>query len=138
MGWDELADGEVVIEESEELLWRNCAESWLDEGSPTKQLFFPTKKDSLKLSSARESLVSASAHQAEYTALGNRSVGIWAVSSQEVQEVGLRSVDDSATGTSPLTGHCFLDFRQCATGGVIQRTARGLKDLAEKRGRQHP
>lgn len=138
MTWDELTPDEFEIRaesEADELFWRNCAAAWLDDGVPTKQLFLPTPKDQRKLSSARRSLISAELHLAEYLLLGNSSVGVWAVSVEEVIDVGLRAIDDSATGESPLTGHCYLDYRQCSSGGVVQRTARKLRDRAHARGR---
>lgn len=138
MTWDDLGEHEVLVETGDELLWRNCAESWVDEGVPSKQLFLPTKKDGKKLSAARSSAVSVEKHFNEFRQTGCSSVGVWAVSVVEVEGVSLRAVDDSETGESALTGHCFIDFRQCATGGAIQRAARLLKDRAIARGKQHP
>lgn len=98
----------------------------------------PTAKDARKLSAARSGSVSASQNFDEYLQLGNNSVGVWAVSTLEVDSVDLRSVDDSATGASQLTGHCFIDFRHCVSNGAVQRAARRLKDMAIQRGIQHP
>ncbi|WP_156466322.1 hypothetical protein [Janibacter sp. Soil728] len=138
MTWDDLQEDEIEVDEPSELLWRNCAESWVDDGVPSKQLFLPTKKDNKQLSTARSSVVNADQHFTEFCATGSQSTGIWAVSVDELQSAQLRAVDDSKAGFSPLTGHCFVDFRQCSSGGVIQRAARALKDHALARGQQHP
>lgn len=130
-----------VLDGPDEQLWRNCNPAWfLDGDRLSSQVFRPTPKDAGKLSIARSARVSAADHQAEFTAGGLGSVGVWAVTVAEVDAQGLRAVHDEHGPHAPVPcprGHGFLDFRGLG-GGAVRRVAAGLRDRAAARGRVHP
>lgn len=137
----EVGPGEEVLIERDELLWRNAHPDWVVDGELTSQAFRPTPKDQKKLSSARETEVSAEANFKEFTEdFGLESVGVWAVSVGEVQDQSLRSVYDEHSPSTPtpcLKGHTSLDFT-AVSNSQAKRIGGRLRDHAEGRGKRHP
>lgn len=74
----ELEEGEELLTDVDELLWRNAHPAFVDEGVPTSQLFRLKPQDEGKLSTARSSVVNARDHFEEYTgSLRLASSGVW-------------------------------------------------------------
>lgn len=74
------AGGEVPLDDSDELLYRQVHPSWVQDGVPTSQAFGPTKKDEGKLSVDRGSLTTAKDSFRHHTGtLGLKSEGTWAI-----------------------------------------------------------
>jgi hypothetical protein len=130
-----LTQGDIVLEDGSETLWRNVPPGFFDNGRMTSQAFHPTLKDAGKVSVGRASQVSAQKHFEEFVSdLGLQSVGIWAVHVQAVRETGGRAVDDQEGQERPdpcLTGHAYIDFRDCETQNQRKKRAGRLRDVAE-------
>lgn len=137
----ELQGGEVELTDLPELVWRNANPDWIDNGILSSQAFRPFNKDDPMLSSARENKVTAEAHFKEFTeVLENQSVGIWAISVNEIQDMGLRAIYDAESDTAPSpcpVGHTSIDFREIGNSGRRKISSK-LRDRAQSRGRQHP
>jgi hypothetical protein len=129
----DLVNGEFVILDEGELLWRQVPPGFLHDGQVGSDAFCPTAKDKGKLSTRRSSLMSAEeAYRDHVDRLGYQSVGAVSVSVKELNDQGIRAIDDSALPTSP-PGHAYGDFR--GLGSNRARTiARKLKVAALKRG----
>lgn len=138
---EELLPGEIQLERSEELIWRNVNPSWIDNGEVSSQAFRPTPKDKKQLSGAREDAVSAAEHFVEFTQkLGLDSVGVWAVTVDESHSASLRCIYDADAPTAPdpcPTGHTYIDYRDHGNS-KIRKIGSTLRDFAEGRGCQHP
>lgn len=137
----ELAEGEKLLTDPEEQLWRNAHPTFLDGERLSSQVFTPTAQHAWKLSVARSAAVSASDHFVEYTEVMNLdSIGVWAVSVAEVNLEGLTAVYDAESDTAPdpcPAGHTFIDF-SAATRNQMSKIGRRLRDKAVERGCQHP
>lgn len=73
---DDLRDGEEVLTDAHELLWRNAHPSILLDGDRlSSQLFKPTPKDQGMLSTARSAVVTAKEHFLEYTECARSQLG---------------------------------------------------------------
>src|SRR6478672_4173991 len=89
-----IRPGENEITNQEEKLWRQVNPGWIHDGRVSSQLFRPTPKDTGEVSVTRSSLVTES-HRHHTEVMGYASAGVYYVDVAEVQEVGLRVVDDS-------------------------------------------
>ncbi|GAA1063528.1 hypothetical protein GCM10009574_011390 [Streptomyces asiaticus] len=134
-----LRPGEFEIVDEGERLWRQVNPAWIQEGRVTSQLFSPTPKDTGEVSVCRASKVSAESSYEHHTeVLGYKSVGVYSVDVVEVEDVGLRAVDDSQVndGDERPPGHSYIDFKS-ASGNQRKKRASKLRDKAEKRGWQY-
>lgn len=114
----ELEAGEVQIPAGAELLFRQVTEHQWDaqRDQPSSKAFAPASIDGGRPSFSRESVVTAQEsrdwHQQHAR---SRSRGVWACSTAETEDVGLRAVDDSKTplaaGESRAPGHAYVDYR---------------------------
>lgn len=130
---------EELLEVPSELLWRSVLPEWVDDGKIRSSAFKPNSGDQKKMSVAREEKVSAEDHYDEYR-LSNRSGGVWAISVEEVNTVGSRAIDDSASKERPTPcpkGHAYVDFRDFGSSRTDKVGAR-LRTYAQTRGRQAP
>jgi hypothetical protein len=125
----ELAEVYEELLDGEELLYRQVHPRWFDEGVPSAQAFYPTRKDAGRLSIARGSLTDpASAFNHYTTARGFQSAGTWGVSVQEVNAApSLVKLPPQTSGNNAVTlpsrlacreepliddpAHGFVDFR---------------------------
>lgn len=138
----ELVRGEKLLLPEDALLLRNVHPQFFDQaaGIVSSQAFRPNSSDAGQMSVAQDSLISPMNCYVEYTVIFERlSAGVWALTTQEVSDIGARSVDDRDTQTvtgAPLpTGHAYIDFRDL--GGSANREgkrARKLKACALARG----
>ncbi len=113
-----LNPGEVELQPSDELLLRNVHPEFYDPENDlvTSQAFRLNSNDDGCLSVIRRSQVSPFDAHFEYsTSLGLPSIGVWAVSADEVADEGARSIDDSAApvlqGHQRPSGHAYIDYR---------------------------
>ncbi|WP_017794048.1 hypothetical protein [Leucobacter salsicius] len=112
----ELADGEEIMDVADELMYRQITGLMMDNGKPVTAAFGPASIDKGKPSYSRSNEVSAQQARDWHTEYASRpSLGVWAVSVEEVVGAGLVAVDDSKTRLPPngkrAPGHCFADFR---------------------------
>jgi len=121
----------------DELLFRHLHPSWIDNGVITSQLFKPTKKDAGCVSTERSSKISPEGAYAGHLALGFESVGVYAVSVDEVRTgVNLEPVDDPRDDEGK-PAHAFIDMREL-DNKAIRGAAGLLRDRAVTRGCLHP
>lgn len=117
--YPQLLKDESVLEAAEELLFRQVTKHQWDEINeiPSSTAFGPMPIDDGRPSYAREGAgVSAqSARDWHQDHAKSPSLGVWAVTTLEVDSAGLRAVDDSACPLSPgeerAPGHAYVDFR---------------------------
>lgn len=141
--WDLLADGESLLSDPAELLWRQVSPSFFIDGDKiSSQAFRPGGRDHGKMSTSRASVQSAAGAYDFHTNVRRlNSAGTWAITVEEVNDAGSRAVDDSKATTAPAPpcppGHTFVDFRPYGTN-TARRIGGLLLDAAVHRGRQHP
>lgn len=136
----ELSEGEELLTSTDELIWRNVNPDWVVDGKVTSQAFRPTPKDDKKVSGAREAKVSAASHYTEFTGLGLKSAGVWAVTVNEAAKEAVPAIYDENSAKAPTPcpkGHTSLDFTSHSNANTKRIGAR-LRDHAELRKRQHP
>jgi hypothetical protein len=132
----------AVLDDDEELLFRQVHPNFLRDGRPTGQAFRPTQKDAGKLSVARGVLTTAQRAYEHYTnARGLRSAGTWGITVAECKKEGLVARPDPLTSPPENVAdpaHAIVDFTEVAS--MSQREAKGarLARGAAGRGRLHP
>lgn len=113
----ELAEGESLIVNPDELALRQITEWMAPDGAILTHVFGPSTADQGMPSYSRDSVVDAQTARDWHNGRpnGSRSVGVWAVSVEEVIAAGRHVIDDSAAPTAPdavrAPGHCYVDFR---------------------------
>lgn len=136
----DLQDGEIELDDPDELHYRQCHPSFFVDGQPSSQLYGDFEVDEGQLSGTRSKYIDAQDSYKNHVASGRESVGTWALSVSEVRykEPLSRLVDDIA---SPLpvgvearpTGHTYLDQQHLSTK-ERQKLRRRLIKLANVRG----
>jgi hypothetical protein len=135
-----LQPGEVVLSEPQEVLWRQVHPDFVHEGSITSQAFRPFPKDAGELSVTRSSILTAEDAFRQYAEeSGYRSDGSYPIRVDDVDQTGLRGVDDSGrASTNPVPlGHGFVDFRHLSDSQTRKAAAK-LRDAALAIGRAYP
>jgi len=139
--WPQLQHGEIKLESSPELLWRQVNPQFVNNGQVTSQAFRPNSGDGNLISTCREEKQDArGAFEFYTTVLGRDSAGTWAVSVEQVVAVGARAFDDSESETAPQPcppGHTSIDVRPFGPGRV-KAISTVLSRHANVRGRQYP
>lgn len=135
LNWPNLRVGEILLSKPNQGLYRQIHPRWITDGQITSQAFKPTSKDNGKLSVRLASHMSAQEAYARHTAMGLRSSGTYKVTVGEVNESGLRSIDDSDVNNNPF-GHAYIDTRG-KSRALIAKAAKDLKERAMIRGIQH-
>ena len=112
-----LSPGEVLVDEDgNELLFRQMTSSMLEGKTPSSLAFAPQASDHRKPSFARGSKTTAQASRDWHTSNARQpSMGVWACSVGEVQEIESRAIDDCEVPRPPdekvSPGHCYVDYR---------------------------
>lgn len=117
--WPSLETNEEQITDADELLWRQITKSLYDEDNRRPGLLAcgPQAADVRKPSFTQRSVISAQDgrdwHQ-NHAASASR--GTWSLSVGDVEDAGLRAVDDSRRAPEPgepekPPGHAFVDYR---------------------------
>ena len=127
---------------SGEHLYRQVSPSsaWLNDGRVTSVAFSPWPKDEGLLSVSCGSRTSAEQSYEHYTkTLGFPSAGVWAVTTQEVADVGMKSYWSPVEPPHPHPdpAHGSIDFRGLDQKAVKTRS-KALAAKAHNRGRCHP
>jgi hypothetical protein len=125
-----------------DLVFRQVNPNHWDGKIPNSQAFFPTPKDTDKLSVDDASVVSAEGSWKHFTKnLGFASVGTWAVSFEEVESAGDLELTknpvvnpNDATKNNPA--HCLINFGKLTTKGQKKKRAQHLAIKASARGCQ--
>jgi hypothetical protein len=132
---DGPAEGPPLTDTSE-LLWRQVHPSWMQQGVPTSQAWYPTPKDRKRLSTARSSMIDAEAAYERHLAEERKTEGTWAVTVAEADEAATSAHHDGGSNGLP-DDHASLYF-----GGknrnAMERASKFLRAAANTRGRQHP
>lgn len=146
--WPELQDGEVLVDDEDELLWRQVHPQRLHEGIVSSEAFEPGRSDEKQLSCSRASKASAQeafdyhTNELKLSSSGSAAVALSEVCSEkpivdgEPEVAALRAIDDSATATDerPLPpGHTYVDFSPLG-GKRITKKAKQLAFFAKQRG----
>lgn len=120
-----LEAGESLIDDREELLYRQILEWMVPDGAILTHVFGPSTADQGKPSYSRSSVVSAQDARDWHNEPGNgssKSTGVWAVSVDEVFEAETFAIDDSAAplkdGRTRAPGHCYIDYRQMTKADI--------------------
>lgn len=114
-----LADGERLVPPGDALLFRQITRHQWDDVNrrPSSASFGPAQVDMFMPSFALEgpdvsAQTSRDWHQDNAK---SPSLGVWAVTTQEVSTAGLRSIDDTAAplaaGQKRSPGHAYVDYR---------------------------
>ena len=119
---------------SDTLLYRMISPSWMQDGSPTTPTFKPTRKDNGRLSVYDGDQISPQDAYEHYASLGNKAVGVLAVTVAECESLDLAVTPDPLPG---FPAHTLIDFT-ALSGNRIKRAARQLNKSATTRGWQHP
>lgn len=148
--WPELGDGEELLTNPEETLWRQVHPQRLQKGRVSSDAFEPGSKDDKQLSCSRESKVTATeAHRYHTEELRLSSAGCAAITIAEVESshpivdgnpdvASLRAVDDTGTSIENLSlppGHTYLDYRPFGSSRITKK-AKQLAFYASRRGIQ--
>lgn len=137
MAIPDLRPCEVLLVPTEDVLLRNVHPSFIDGELLSSQAFGPNTGDEGQLSVAQAAIVQSLHAYMDYTVTrGLKSVGVWAVSTLEVDGLGARSVDDRACDASLPEGHAYVDFRDLTSKRAEKRRATALRDAAQLRGCQ--
>jgi hypothetical protein len=150
----EIAIDFVEILDAEELLFRQVHPQWFEEGLPSAQAFYPTKKDLGRLSIACSSLTDPASAFVFYTTSRNlKSVGTWGLSVREVNDSpALVALPVTAPGNQSVTlpsrlacrkeplkddpAHGFIDYRSLSKR-ACELIGKVLMANAVKRGCLH-
>lgn len=141
--FEDLAEGEVVLDDDSEFYFRQCHPDFVADGVPTSQMFGDLPRDAGKLSGARGAATTPkAAFDFRTTELSNASGGTWAVTVAEIVKVSSRVVDDTeAPAVRPPDpvppGHSYIDMRHL-TPRERKRLRGELRIAAVNRGRVHP
>ncbi|WP_288266518.1 hypothetical protein [uncultured Bifidobacterium sp.] len=129
--WPDLTSGEEDITNSKDVCFRNVHPEFITNGTVSSQAFRPSDNDNGQLSTARSSKVGAQQHYQEFTHFGHKSAGVYQISTNDIQEAGLRWVDNEANQEESLhmTGHAYLDYR-IYSNSQIKKKARNLSRKA--------
>ncbi len=112
-------------------LLRQVHPSFIADGFVSSQAFTPFPKDAGLLSVYDGDLISAEDAYLHYTqTLHFQSVGVWAVTNAEAEEVGLSSRPDPL---EDFAQHAVIDFT-AHSPKTIRKLAKQLRDFAAKRG----
>lgn len=113
------------------LLFRQVHPAFFPDGAVSSQAFFPFPKDNGKLSVYDGDQTSAEASYQHYTvSLRLASIGVWAVSGEEVVSAGLAYQPDPVDGNA---AHGVVDFADRAEK-ECRKLAKRLKRFAVDRG----
>jgi hypothetical protein len=99
----------IPLTKPDELLWRQVAIAFQDQGVPTYQAFCPTKKDRKRLSTRRSEVMTAETAYSEHRAANGSTAGTWGVTVAEAEGSGTPAYDDSSLPGVPR-GHASLYF----------------------------
>jgi hypothetical protein len=112
----ELADGETLVDEATELVYRQVTAFLIDNGKVATHAFTGPRSEGGMPSYARSSLVTAQDSRDWHTSHANSpSVGVWALQVSEVVLAGSHVTDDSRRqprdGEMQAPGHCYVNAR---------------------------
>jgi hypothetical protein len=114
-----------LLEDFDELLYRQVHPSWVQAGRPTSQAFRPTLKDAGLLSVSRGARTTAEAAFRLHTEQKKlASAGVWSVSVADCGAADLRAHDDPVEEPVPDPAHAVIDF-----GGLSDAKAKAAAQL---------
>jgi hypothetical protein len=128
-GLIELEQCEEEVPSSDELLYRQITDHHWDTQSskPATHAFGPSTIDKGMASFSRSSVVSSTDSQKWHNEhASSPSVGVWAVTSSEVEGQQLRTIDDSGCPGDHSPGHCYVDYRHLAGDKTSERKVRAM------------
>lgn len=151
--WPELGEGEIVLDDPSEQVWRQVHPQRLRGAQISSEAFVPGRNDEKMLSCSREQTVTAEDAIEFHTAvLGKKSAGAAVITVNHVRSaepvnaasppvVELRAIDDSAV-TVPedepkAPGHTYLDYRPFGSSR-IEKKAKQLAYFANEAGLRRP
>lgn len=134
----ELAEGEVLVVDPLELIYRQITESMVAGGGVQTYAFGASDADKGKPSYARSSVVTAQESRDWHNQHArNKSIAVFALTVDEVYEEELLVIDDTACRLPPglvrSPGHCYIDMRRL-TKVELKSVRFRLHERAMKRG----
>lgn len=119
-----------LLEDSDELLYRQVHPSWVQAGRPTSQAFRPTPKDSDLLSVSRGALTTAEAAFRLHTEQRKlASAGVWSVTVADCASADRPVHADPLESPVPDPAHAVVDF-QGVSDAKAKAAAQQLKAKA--------
>jgi len=117
--WPTVETNEAQITNAGEVLWRQITKSLYDEDNRRPGLLAcgPQAADARKPSFTRSSVISAQdSRDWHQNHSASASLGTWSLSVGDVEDAGLRAVDDSKRPPEPgepgkPPGHAYVDYR---------------------------
>jgi hypothetical protein len=112
----ELLDGEQLLSDADELVYRQATQHLFDGEKLATTAFGPSTSDKDRPSYSRSTVVTAQEARDWHTQNAKSpSLGVWGVTTGEAIASGRHVVDDSRCpivgGEPRAPGHCFVDFR---------------------------
>ena len=131
--WPDLESGEEEITQQDAGLFRQVNPKYIEGEDISWLAFRPTDNDNGKVSVRSETKIDAkNAYEDHQTRFNRESKGTYKVAVGEVNQIGLRAVDDSVLPGRP-PGHSYIDFR-ILEKEEFRAAAERLSEYAEARG----
>lgn len=126
----------LLLQQADEMLYRQVNPTWLREGRITSQVFNPFPKDKGLLSVTREQMTTAEATYRLFTGRGLLSAGVVAVKVEECSQTALEAYHDPEDKVGiEDPAHSVIDFRTLINmDKERKRRAQVLADKAKQRG----
>lgn len=126
----------LLLQQADEMLYRQVNPTWLREGRITSQVFNPFPKDKGLLSVTREQMTTAEATYSLFTGRGLLSAGVVAVKVEECSQTTLEAYHDPEDKVGfEDPAHSVIDFRTLINmDKERKRRAQVLADKAKQRG----
>lgn len=124
------------IDDEDEVQFRQVNPSWMEEDSPSRQAFIPTRKDDGKLSLDRSASTTAKQAYDDFRSLGLNSDGVFGITPRECAE----DPNPIECFESPLENnphHSHADFNGL-TKSQKKAKSQELRRKAIARGKLHP
>lgn len=124
------------IDDQDEVQFRQVNPSWMEEDSPSRQAFIPTRKDDGKLSLDRSASTTAKQAYDDFRSLGLNSEGVFGITPGECGE----DPNPIECFESPLENnphHSHADFNGL-TKSQKKAKSQELRRKAISRGKLHP
>jgi hypothetical protein len=124
------------IDDPNETQFRQVNPSWMEDDSPSRQAFDPTRKDDGKLSLDRSASTTAEQAHEDFTALGLRSAAVFGMTPKECAE-DPNPIECYASPLENNPHHSHADFNGL-TKSQRKKKSLELRRHAIIRGKLHP
>lgn len=120
-------------------LYRQIHPTWVVNSRVTSMAFKPSKNHNFELSvSSSDKTTEQQSFVFHTQTLSKQSVGVWAVTVEEVLQVELKTYESPKMDDPKDPAHCHVDFTNQLTNSQLQNKADKLVSNARDRGQLHP